>query len=181
MTTVIVDLIEKKVYSDSRMTCRDITYTGLLGLCGISTKPPSEDYFGEVTKIHRLYNLSLVAGAGNTDDINLVRACLQNNKYLIGRSFSGSSRVLHIYQDSGEVVVKVYKGNKVFGGYKCEAADFILPKLKGYLAVGSGADYALGALASGATPEQAICAAAKLDDGTDNKIQVEDIMEIKYD
>lgn len=181
MTTVIVNLIEKKVYSDYRMTCSDTTYTGLLGSFDISTKPPSEDYFQERTKIHRLYNLSLVVGAGNTGDVDLVRACLQNNEYLIGRSFSGSSRVLHVYQDSGEVVVKVYKGKKVFGGYKCESGDFILPKLKGYLAIGSGADYALGALASGATPEQAICAAAKLDDGTDNKIQVEDIMEIRYD
>lgn len=180
MTTVVVDLIEKKVYSDSRATCNYSRSHGVLGFLGLPTKQ-TEDFFEFGTKIYRLQDGSLVTGAGCSSDISLVRHCLEHKEYLVNRKFEGNTRVLHIYQDSGEVVVKVYKGEKVFGGYKCKTADFVLPKLKRFLSIGSGANYALGALASGATPEQAISAAAKLDDSTDNKIQVEDITEIVYE
>lgn len=110
------------------------------------------------TKLFTLADRSVVGIAGSLE------FCLAAVKYLDGSigpkptSSTDNSTLLRVYPDG---TAEVYHS-------QLEPYPVLLP----FFAVGSGSDYAMGALAMGATPERAIEIASQFDEATGGGIDV---------
>lgn len=109
-----------------------------------------------VTKIARIGN-SVFGGAGDMDDLAIFFEWLRNGQPPDERPvFEEPLDILEVASDG------IYLWGKKFVRLKIHQPVYC---------VGSGAHYAMGALAQGATPKQALKIASKLDSGTGTKHQ----------
>jgi len=105
-----------------------------------------------VAKIRRLKDGSLVGMAGNGP------ACEEAVSWL---DCGGQKPVID--KDRPFTLLRLYVNGRV---EKIEDLNYPLQILLPYFAIGSGADYAMGAMAHGATAEEAVLIATKHDEST---------------
>jgi len=102
-------------------------------------------------KVHRLSNGSVVGGAGNSFDLlswrNWLEAGKQGDCPISDERFAGL-----ILSTDGVILWVDHKGREI--------------EVPGPCAIGSGQDFAIGAMEAGATPEEAVRIACKRDSGT---------------
>lgn len=107
-----------------------------------------------VTKIARIGD-SIFAGAGDLDDLQ---------RFFSWRREGGEAPV---FEDGIDILEVCTEGIFLWG------KKFVRLHVKeDVYSVGSGSPYAMGALAMGATPKEAIQVAARFDSGTGNKTEV---------
>lgn len=151
MTTIVVDRKLKLMAADSMMTWG-----------GYKSKGSNKITKFEDKKGYQ----ALVATAGSAE-AGVAFDCWFYEAFtgeLIGKKKQAYPR------EKGFFAVVLYQGGRVyvygFQGYPVEVKDR-------YFGIGSGSEYALGALHAGASLAEAVRIAAKLDNGTGNRIQVE--------
>ena len=177
MTTVIVNKKTGAVFSDSRGTHEDyISNWKILPYPKKTTKV--ERHFEKVQKIYQVGS-TVVTGSGSLNlleyFVGKVKAGTSHFKgcYYIRSKFEPSTtNVLLVKRGLGDVHILQLKVSVVglpFGWYKLKVVKNIVTK--SYAILGSGGDYAIGALEMGASEVEAIKIAAKFDHYTDNGIQ----------
>lgn len=174
MTTVIVDFKNKKVYADkTRTSLRDCTNSFLVrAFIGESAIDEYSHFDDGVCKLRTTSDGCILTGVGNADVISAFGkypSCIpdtpkSSTDVVILRSKENAVRVIR-YSCSDR--------NKIFG--KKKWIETVNMKSEGYLVLGSGKNFALGALYSGASPAEAILAASKLDPFTSSSYDVQDI------
>lgn len=104
---------------------------------------------GSMKKIYQLNNNKFLAGAGDTVEINMVYQWLK----------AGGKKKSKPDIEESEFLLLDKRARL------CYSMDHrLVPMLcEGYAAIGSGSDFALGAMHAGATAERAVIIASKLD------------------
>jgi 20S proteasome alpha/beta subunit len=169
MTTVIVDRVEGKVYSDSRATSTTIS--------GIFKKVENVEY-SEVDKIFRVNN-HVLTGSGSLRLLHEVVERFRSCKKLPSSFYINSGE----YHQKTIILVNKFTGGRYFSvQYNLSAKSLPFGKVRvsvvksakddsnQYTIIGSGGLLATGAMEQGATPEEAIQIASKHDQYTDDNV-----------
>lgn len=165
MTTIVIDFEGKRVYSDSCVsTDRYVEINGgdvSLGKC--------DERRGQ--KIFKRGDV-IIAGVGNSKTLERFVAYEVDS---VPTKSSDNTVIFKVYERSFGLFVCKFTVMRVrhwFYTKRYWKAEPVLGSPR-YLCAGSGQNYAEGALAAGATPEEAITAASKCCPYTDTNIQSE--------
>lgn len=163
MTTIIIDTHEGAIYTD-----RMVSYTRYkTTIVGRKADHSFVDPQG-VDKVWRPTNDHYITGCGSLHDIENFVISYTTKK--LRRPNSTGSFVYVCVKKEGGVQVQKWGVNTRRFWYKWELlSDRVLTGT--YITDGSGGQFALGALAAGVTPEQAIIAASLCDTGTGSRVE----------
>ena len=152
MTTLIIDMEAKKLYTDSRVTHR---YTGS-SVLGIQIKKPTREFKDDYVKVFHSTKDRLITGTGDIDQIKKFRDWLLGKRFFKPRL--SDTTVFDCRLTPALTVTR----------YKCDGSvTKETPDSCKWFTSGSGGDYAAGAIATyEITSEKAMESAKELDSGS---------------
>ncbi|MBG24103.1 MAG: hypothetical protein CMF22_11710 [Idiomarinaceae bacterium] len=157
MTTCIVDFDTKTIYTDDLQT----RYHKEVTTSSFGFKKVSRDVglgFAPTEKIRMTANGCTVVAAGCATTLDEFARGYPNK---IPKAPKSNTTIL-VCQVVGDTFRVISYQSRV-GVFRNRWEIDVISPLKRHIAIGSGSEYAAGALAAGATPENAIIAASKLD------------------
>ena len=174
ITTIIVDFKEGRVYADRQTTnthaqCENKLFDTLIGnkVYGVTTL-----YENQTTKVHKLDNGIIFSAAGSCDIIDKCHQAVMHNKPLPSPTEEDhlGTTILVVTKtgdaENATITLTTYSSRrKSTSWYREQQFEWerkSFKKTEGYATLGSGQQYAMGALMAGATPEEAIVATSKV-------------------
>ena len=171
MTTVVIDIKNQMAYADKVRTSiqdnsRDWLQTAFFG-------PSSLDEvvsYSDCKKLRRTEQGYVVTGSGLSSAIDGFCDWPSRVPYCPA---TGTDVVILIPRSDSVLVVKYKSKQPKHWWQKPKWVQSQTVQTEGFICLGSGSDYAYGALMAGVSPEEAIQAAAKLDVHTGDEVDVE--------
>lgn len=168
MTTIVIDCASKKIVADKQTTstCMN-TKTNLWTILFTNSwgKPTGEEMIDHEhsSKIYQIREGVYAVGAGCAD---LTYNFIQGYKNFLELPYipeGREARICIIRKDGESLVIHTYTTihKKTLFGVKRHWKTETIKSTSRVIAIGSGSNYAYGALMAGVTPEEAIVAASK--------------------
>lgn len=176
MTTVIVDFKEKKIVADKQTTHKYNKEVSTLRYMFSGSIPINEQSFNMTynDKIHKVGDV-FITGSGNRDEILRLAKKYEERSHIV-QPKTGDVTVLVVRPKGEGLFVEIYDGRKgkYFWSRPTWGVTFKQGK-SGYIVIGSGGNYAYGALMAGVSAEEALIAASRADNYTSDKYDVVEV------
>lgn len=160
MTTIVLDCARQVLYTDQVVTSNTVAQNGLF-------EDEWQHFSNSHTKVYQTY-YGTIAGSGSINTITRFAANYPDDLIIPKRDAS-----IIVCKVKGKGVhVEIFKtvpSKKWFRKYDWKQETIL--KSDGYITIGSGGDYAMGALLAGIHPVEAIQATSKIDIHTGYKVE----------